>query len=67
MGLILGYLVSSLFVTLEYETWYVLLALAGAVTRWTKTPHLPDRRDLFVIGAISAGYFALIKAFAMIY
>jgi hypothetical protein len=37
------------------------------VTRWTKTPHLPDRRDLFVIGAISAGYFALIKAFAMIY
>ncbi len=64
---ILGYLVSSLFVTLEYETWYVLLALAGAVTRWTKTPHLPDRRDLFVIGAISAGYFALIKAFAMIY
>lgn len=64
---ILGYLVSSLFVTLEYETWYFLLALSAAVTRWTNKPHIPDRKDLVVIGAISVGYFALIKAFAMMY
>lgn len=64
---ILGYLVSSLFVTLEYETWYVLLALGGAVANWTKARHVPNRQDLYIVAAISVGYFALIKGFAMVY
>jgi O-antigen ligase len=64
---VIGYLVSSLFVTLEYETWYFILALTAAVGNWTSTPTTIDRRDLINIGATAIGFFALIKAFVMVY
>ena len=64
---IIGYVVSSLFVTLEYETWYFVLALAAAIGNWSASTPIVTRRDLGVVGAITVGYVALIKAFVMVY
>ena len=64
---VIGYLVSSLFVTLEYETWYFLLAMTAAVSNWSSTVPTVTRKDLKIVGAIALGYFALIKAFVMVY
>jgi putative inorganic carbon (hco3(-)) transporter len=64
---VIGYLVSSLFVTLEYETWYFILALTAAASNWTSTPTTIDRKDLINIGATSVAFFVLIKAFVMVY
>ena len=54
--------------TLEYETWYFLLA-AGRGDRQLVHQRAPTvtRRDLAIVGAIALGYVALIKAFVMVY
>jgi O-antigen ligase len=62
-----GYYVSSLFVTLEYETLYCMLGLTAAVSNWTKDPKPYTGRDFWIMSAIMLFYVVLIKAFVMAY
>jgi len=62
-----GYLLSSLFVTLEYETQYFLLALAGAAGRLAPAPPAFARRDLLLVAVTAASFFLIVKATVMIY
>lgn len=64
---IAGYLLSSLFVTLEYETQYFMLALAAAAGRHAPSPPTFVRRDLLLVLGIAALFFLVTKATVMIY
>jgi O-antigen ligase len=64
---IVGYYVSSLFVTLEYETIYCLLGLSAAVAGWTVKSEPYSVRDFKIMISIMIGYFVLIKLFVMMY
>jgi O-antigen ligase len=62
-----GYLLSSLFVTLEYETLYFLLALAAVAGRHATSPPTFKRRDALIVGTMAMGFFVLIKVTVMAY
>jgi O-antigen ligase len=64
---IAGYLLSSLFVTLEYETYYFLLALAGAVGTGLARPPAFKSRDFAYLCGIMAALFVILKAGVMAY
>jgi len=64
---IAGYVVSSFFVTLEYETFYFLLAVSAAVGNNLRTRPTFTMQDLRWTGAIMAGYFVMVKGVAMVY
>jgi O-antigen ligase len=64
---VIGYIVSSLFVTLEYETFYFLLGLTASVRNWTNEPVAYKPRDALTSGLILMVYFGLVKIFAMTY
>jgi O-antigen ligase len=66
IGLI-GYLVSSMFVTLEYETFYILLALAGVLGRQLKNQPEFARRHIKYIVFASLGWVALVYVFVNLY
>jgi len=65
--IIIGYLASSMFVTLEYETLYFLLALGGGVGNVLKEPVKFTERDFWVVGMMTVSWVVLVKAVAMIY
>ena len=62
-----GYLLSSMFVTLEYETFYFLLALAAAVGNNLETKPSFTRRDLLLLSSIMAAAFVAVKGTVMVY
>jgi len=62
-----GYLVSAMFVTLEYETFYFLLALARGVGEGLEAPPRFEARDAKIILAVMLAFFVLLKAFVMVY
>ena len=62
-----GHLLSSMFVTLEYETFYFLLALMAAVGNNLATRPSFTRRDLWILGSIMAVIFVTVKGFVMVY
>jgi O-antigen ligase len=62
-----GYLMSSMFVTLEYETFYLLLAFMAAVGHTLSAPPKFTRSDLWKIGAIMAVFFVGVKSLVMLY
>jgi O-antigen ligase len=62
-----GYVVSSMFVTLEYETFYLLLALCAAAGMAAGEPIRLSRRDARNVLAIVACWFVLLKVFVMSY
>lgn len=64
---IAGYMLSSLFVTLEYETFYFLLALGAAAGRHAATPATFTKRDAGILAGIAIGFFVLIKSIVMAY
>lgn len=64
---LIGYIVSSMFVTLEYETLYFLLAIPRALIA-NKTIDIEfDQRDIINISVIMFGFYALMKSFVMLY
>lgn len=64
---IAGYLVSAMFVTLEYETFYVLLAMSAVVgTALPKPARFRLSEALLLAGAIAA-FFSMVKVFVMMY
>ncbi|MFZ2650127.1 MAG: O-antigen ligase family protein [Burkholderiaceae bacterium] len=64
---VIGYFVSSLFVTLEYETLYFVLGLTASVQNWATTPATFTKRDFKIMAAIAGGFFVFIKLFVMAY
>ena len=64
---IAGYVVSAMFVTLEYETFYMLLAMSAVVGRALPQPVRFASRDAFLIGAFVGLFFVVVKIFVMMY
>ncbi|HWL64125.1 MAG TPA: O-antigen ligase family protein [Steroidobacteraceae bacterium] len=64
---ILGYLISAMFVTLEYETWYLLLAVCAAVGRYQPEPVRAEKRDLMFIGGGVVGFLVMMQVFVIFY
>ena len=64
---ILGYLVSSMFVTLEYETQYFLLAMVSALSIPEELQPKLCLKDVMMVGSICLGWFIIVKGFVMIY
>lgn len=64
---VVGYIVSSMFVTLEYETLYFLLGLCAAVGFRLRQPNLFTERDFWVIAMTTVGWAILVKVFVMLY
>jgi len=64
---IAGYVVSSMFVTLEYETYYILLALGGVLGRGLKEPSRLTIRDIIIIGLACVGWVAVVYVYARWY
>lgn len=64
---IVGYLVSSMFVTLEYETFYFLLALPAALAATVSESVKFTSKDFKFLGFIIVMWVVLLKAFIMIY
>jgi O-antigen ligase len=64
---VLGYIASSMFVTLEYETLYFLLGLCAAAGFRLKQPNLFTERDFWAVSTITVGWAIFIKLFVMLY
>jgi hypothetical protein len=64
---VLGYVASSMFVTLEYETLYFLLGLCAAMGFRLKQPTLFMERDFWVVSTMTVSWAIFVKAFVMLY
>jgi hypothetical protein len=64
---VVGYIMSSMFVTLEYETFYLLLGLTAAAGNTLITPPKFTRSDFWTMGAIIAAFFVFVKGVVMLY
>ncbi len=64
---LLGYMVSSLFVTLEFETLYFMLGMTAGVANYTEQPAAYRKRDAKITGAIILTFFVAMKLFVMSY
>jgi len=64
---LIGYLLSSMFVTLEYETLYIILAFASVFGNAYKTEIKIGKRDYMIIGSICIGWVILLKVFVSMY
>lgn len=62
-----GYLTSAMFVTLEYETLYVLLAWCAALNRNATEVVAFTLRDGMHVGAILVGWLVALQAFVILY
>ena len=64
---LLSYVVSAMFVTLEYETLYILLAWCAAVNRDVPLPVRFSRGDLFNVGKIAVAWVVGLQSFVIFY
>jgi O-antigen ligase len=64
---LVGYIVSANFVTLEYETFYLLLAMCAALGRCVPEPVAFTSRDLKSIGLIVLGFLVFMQIFVIVY
>jgi len=62
-----GYILSSMFVTLEYETFYFLLALPAAVGNTLSVRPSFTKEDFWRVGTIMVAFFLGVKGFVMLY
>lgn len=64
-----GYLISAMFVTLEYETFYLLLAFCAVLGRSAPQPAPLGlaRGDLIRIGAVEVGWLIGLQVFVIMY
>jgi len=67
MASVVGYLVSSFFVTLEYETFYMLLALCAALATPVTQPLLYRRKEFMICCGIVVVFLLAIKGIVMVY
>jgi O-antigen ligase len=64
---IIGYIVSSLFVTLEYETLYVLLAVAAVVSRQVPDGFKLINRDYVTVGSVEIAWLIFLQLFCIMF
>jgi O-antigen ligase len=64
---IAGYMISSMFVTLEYETFYVLLAICAVFAHRAAVPMKLGLHDLLSVAAIEVVLLATLQIFVIIY
>ena len=64
---VIGYIISSMFVTLEYETFYFLLGLCAALGFQVKQPGQFVEKDFWRLLFITLGWVIFIKTFVMLY
>ncbi len=64
---VIGYIISSMFVTLEYETFYFLLGLCAALGFRLKQPVQFGEKDFWRLCAATVGWVIIIKAFVILY
>ena len=58
---------SAMFVTLEYETFYFLLALASATGAGLQDVPRFHSKDFWRLGGVMATFFVAVKAVAIVY
>jgi O-antigen ligase len=63
---IIGYLISAMFVTLEYETFYMLLAVCFVFGRQLKAPLEMTGKDFKMIISIEAAWVIFINLFTLL-
>lgn len=64
---VVGYIISSMFVTLEYETFYFMLALSASIGRMVEGGITLTKREFVRIWQIMLGFFVILKGFIMWY
>jgi hypothetical protein len=64
---LMGYVISAMFVTLEYETFYLLLAMCAALGHCVPQPMEFTRRDLRFVGLIVFGFLVFMQIFVIAY
>lgn len=64
---IIGYIANSMFVTLEYETFYFILAMARSLDTNNDENLLFDGKDVMRAFYFMAGFFVVMKVFVQIY
>lgn len=62
-----GYLVSAMFVTLEYETLYFMIGMTAAVGHQLDHPVGLDRREMMLVGFLVLGFLFAVKLFTTLY
>jgi O-antigen ligase len=67
MASVIGYMASSMFVTLEYETFYLLLALCAGITVPGTQGQLYRRKEFVLCCSVVAAFVVAIKALVMVY
>jgi len=64
---LLGYVISAMFVTLEYETFYLVLAMCAALGRCVPQPMEVTRRDFKIIGISVFAFLVIMQIFVIGY
>lgn len=64
---LIGYLVGSMFVTLEYETMYFILALAAVFGNACEKEVIITKKDYIRLGLICLGWVFFLKVFVSLY
>lgn len=64
---LVGYLISAMFVTLEYETLYLILALCAAARTTAAVPMAFGANDIKIVAGLTLAIIFLIKLFVMLY
>ena len=64
---LVGYVISMMFVTLEYETFYLLLAMCVALGRCVPEPLVPAKRDFRNIGVTLLLFLIFVQIFVIGY
>jgi O-antigen ligase len=67
MASVFGYVISSMFVTLEYETFYLLLALCAGMTVPGTQKRLYRRNEFLLCCGVAVVFVLAIKALVMVY
>lgn len=62
---VLGYVISMMFVTLEYETFYLLLAMCAALGRCVPEPVTAVKRDFKIIGISTVAFLIFVQIFVI--
>ena len=62
-----GYVVSAMFVTLEYETFYLLLAFCAVLNRCLPNPVSLTRKDMWTIVTIAGAWLLVLQFFVIVY
>ena len=64
---LVGYLISSMFVTLEYETMFFIFAMAAVIGKSIPEKLEFTSKDYFIIGGTTIGWYMIVRVFTAVY